>query len=693
MAKKRNSIDVILKRAEKLFETGNYLLAEKEFKKAKQKQNSPEIEEKLAICLKNTQGIKGREWVKKGQKAESRNDLSGAVSCYREAESLLHETWLGDKIRDLEQSLLGGEMVAKAETAVRNKDYQTAFGLYTELAQIHKNENYLSDSAICLVKGNMFDQAIELFKSLNSLNDAAHYHFGYALAKQGRYIDAIGQWEMIDSVDTAFLSQQHQVLELAFKQLNAAMNTGADINGILTDALRLLAAKAAPGNDRLTKGLEVLSDYCRLSLVMPLWESGDYGAVATLLDTMVFKKDPAITVLCAVTYYHLAETQADYTGPMADHWLTAVYSMDLAKAVGDDPEKQDRVRQRLIRMAENRINTMAGSKDLNGAVARHFDIDKSLMADLLAISGNRHGNPPLPWICTPCFSKRYGLSDAVLALIRENRDYFRDEEHFLSTGACYSRAGESFYALKTGSAKAAFDLLGEMDVGTSDAPDSADEFTNYARGLIRFEYGKFVLENGEKNFLDYFDSTAGLFETVPGIEKQFSQEMMQDEGRHLFEYEALLGFLYRSRPSGPISEAYSFLMGQTAIVKFNMGKINNKQCNVALENALGIDPGNEYVLHFKEHIAIDLEMEALYNAMNKRKMGKAVTLATKSVFPEVRDKFFEFIEQMMEQIEEGGLEKPYRIAELNDLLKFCMAVDPDHPTIDTLEMKLQLTGD
>jgi len=688
MAKKRNSIDVILKRAEKLFETENYLLAEKEFKKAKQKQNSPEIEEKLAICLKNTQGIKGREWVKKGQKAESRNDLSGAISCFREAESLLHETWIGDKIRELEQSLLGCEMVAKAETAVRNKAYQAASDFYMQLAQIHKNENYLSDSAVCLVKAKVFDQAIELFESLNSLGDTARYHFGYALAKQGRYIDALVQWEMIDSGDSAFRLQQHQVQDLAFEQLNASMKAGADINGILADADRLLAGKAVLGNDGLVKGLEGISDYCRLSLAIPLWETGDYGAVAGLLDALVFKKDPAITVLCAVTYYHLAETQADYTGPMADHWMTAVYSMDLTKAVGNDLEKQDKVRQRLIRMAENRINTMAGSKNLNSAIPKHFDIDKSLMADLLAISGNPPGSAAVPWICTPCFSKRYGLSDAVLALIRENRDYFRDEEHFLFTGACYSRVGESFYALKTGSAKEAFNLLEKMD-----PPDSGDEFTNYALGLIRFEYGKFVLENGEKNFLDYFDSTVRLFETVPGIEKQFSQEMMQYDGQCLFEYEALLGFLYQLRPSGPISEAYSFFMGQVAVHKFNREKINIKQCYVALEKALGIDPGNEYVILLKENIAIDLETETLFNAMNKRKMGKAVALATKSSFPEIRDKFFEFIEQMMEQIEDSELENPHRIVELNELLNCSMAVDSLHPIIDTLEMKIQLLGD
>lgn len=103
--------------------------------------------------------------------------------------------------------------------------------------------------------------------------------FGYAPAKQGRYTDALGQWEMIDSGDkTAFIAQQHQVLDLAVKQLNASMNAGSDINWILADAGRLLDGKSVHGNDRLVKGLGVLSDYCRLSLAKPLWETGDYGA-------------------------------------------------------------------------------------------------------------------------------------------------------------------------------------------------------------------------------------------------------------------------------------------------------------------------------------------------------------------------------------------------------------------------------
>ena len=58
MAKKKKKIDTILKRAENLFKTGNFLLAEKEFKKVEKRLNSNEIAEKLEICRKETRAIK-----------------------------------------------------------------------------------------------------------------------------------------------------------------------------------------------------------------------------------------------------------------------------------------------------------------------------------------------------------------------------------------------------------------------------------------------------------------------------------------------------------------------------------------------------------------------------------------------------------------------------------------------------------
>ncbi len=690
MAKKRNKLDTILNRAEKLFETKNYLLAEIEFKKARQKLNSPEIEEKLAICLKYTQEIKGREFVKKGQKALGKNDISEAVSCFREAEKLLQESWIKDKILDLEQSLSGSEAAARAEIAARNKDYPAAADLYLELAQMDNNEKYLARGAICLVKGNAFNKAVELFKALDSFNDAAHYHFGYALAKQGRYLEALARWEMIDSRDADFLGQFNQVLGLAFGQLKAALKAGADINEMLAGANRLLGLGAVRDNDALVKGLEILADYCRLSLMMPLWETGDYSAVAQLLDAMVSGADPAINILYAATYYHLAETQPDLAGALSDYWLSAVYSGGLM-AVGQDSEKQDKVRQQLIRMAEKRFSSMAGfGNGCNSTAAKQFGIDKTLMADLWAISRDRQASLPKLRICSPGFANRYGFSETILTLIRENKAHFRDETHYLETGACYSRAWESFYALKTGNTQSAFDLLGQTGI---DAAEPADEFTRYALALVRFKYGHIAIANKDKNFLDYFDAAGRLFAAIPGIEEQFLQEMMQYEGPHVIEYEAVLSFLHKLRPSEPIAEALSFFMGQAAVARFNMGKINNKQFMVTLGKALGIDPDNEFVLQLREQTDMEVELEALYNAMNKRKMGKAATLAKKSRFPEIRDRFFDFIEQMMKFIQDSGPENSFRTVEYTDLINTCMAVDPYHPVIKTLKMKIQLLKD
>ena len=691
MAKKRNKFDTILKRAEKLFETGNYLLAEIEFKKARQKQNSPEIEEKLAACLKHTLEIKGQEFIKKGQKALGKNDLPGAISCFREAEALLHEPWISDKIRELEQRLSGGEIAARAEAAVRQEDYPAAADMYMELGRTHGDESCLARAAICLVKSHAFNKAVDLFGSLSSLDDAGLYHFGYALAKLGRYQDALARWEMVDSRDAAFMAQQRRVLDLAFNQLKGFLAAGADANEILagTDQLldRLSHMEIFRDNGSLIRSFEILADCCSVSLIAPLWESGDYKAAARLLAKMVSTANTPIATLCAATYYHLAEKEPAFSGFLSEFWFPAVYSNGFSP-FEDDPETQTRIRQRLIRMAEKRISEAAGgADDANNKAAQQFETDKILMADLEAILREQGEETPGLWICPPGFAMSHGFSDAILALIRKNKDFFRDEVHYLETGACYSRAGEGFYPLKTGHAQISVELLEQMATA-----EPVDEFTKYALALVRFKFGKMAIENNDKNYLDYFDSTAWLFETAPGIEQQFSQEMMQYEGSYVFEYESVLRFLHQLRPSKLISEVYSFFMGQAAVVRVNMGKINNKQFMVALDKALGIDPENEFVIQLREEGAMEQELEALFNAMNKRKMGKAAALAGKSDFPEVRERFFGFIEQMMEFIQESGSENSFRAVEYTDLINACTAVDPSHPVINNLKLKIQLLG-
>ena len=114
---------------------------------------------------------------------------------------------------------------------------------------------------------------------------------------------------------------------------------------------------------------------------------------------------------------------------------------------------------------------------------------------------------------------------------------------------------------------------------------------------------------------------------------------------------------------------------------------------VVLEKALKISPDNEFVLHTLEQTMIDLEIETLFNAMNKYKLSKEARLARQSAYPEVCDRYFEFGEQILEQIGSSGLDLQFQKIDLLDLMSSCVTVDPDHPLIDSIKNELQFIGD
>jgi predicted Zn-dependent protease len=60
MKKKKKNIEEVLARAEKLFAHGNFPLAKKEFEKAQKKLKREDIAEKIRICRKEAETLKGR---------------------------------------------------------------------------------------------------------------------------------------------------------------------------------------------------------------------------------------------------------------------------------------------------------------------------------------------------------------------------------------------------------------------------------------------------------------------------------------------------------------------------------------------------------------------------------------------------------------------------------------------------------
>lgn len=686
MAKKKKKIDVILNRAQKLFAAENYLLAEKEFEKALKKDQSGEIVEKLDICRQKNRFAKGKLLVKKGYNAVKTNALQEAIDCFTQAQHLLDDPGLSEKILELEQQLRVGSIDGTAKKVEASGDYAKAANLYEQIWQKTGNQIFCTRSGVCHVKAGCDEQAVRIFQQADVQDDAGCYYYGFALAKTGQYPEAVIQWEKIDSRENAFIAQKKQVLPLAFSGLYRALEKGADINNIRSSAYQLQGIARRLGQTALAKNFGKMYNYCSMELLAVLWEQEKYVEIADLLEQVPFSNDPVFISLKAKTCYHLSKDNEAYLYPMVQSWFTAIFFQNPAVEFFDNPEDPKKIHQRLICLAEQRINGHAGSETVNRAAAL-FAVEKKLIMDLEAIYMESHTNTTR--ICTPFYAALSGRSQHILSVIRQNRAYFTDQEHYLETGGFYSGAWQSLYALRAGDPDKAHALVLEA----IDAGCPGDEFFDYAVELVRFSFGQACLERGEKKYLPNFSSTHTLFASAPSIEQRFSDMLIRYDGDRMAEYELVVKHLYEKRPSLPISRALSEIMASMAIRRYNAGQITDRQLASVLRKALEINPDNDLANRTLTQTFKDIEMDDIMEALYKNKMQKAASIAAASEYPEVEEFFFQEAEVFFDQVCTSEIEKESMTIVFHKLRNACETVDASHTVMDKINEKLADLGE
>ena len=686
MAKKKKKIDILLKRAEKLFKAGNFLSAEKKFEQIQNKLDTNKIAKKLEICREKTRSIKGKKFVEQGHNAVKKNNLPEAIVCFQEAYKFLKEPWLSDKINEMQYQLTGHKIGVEAIEAEISGEYIVAADLYARAWKKNNHQGFILKGAVCHIKAENYLKAVALFDKSDLSDDTALYYYGFALAKIGKYYDALKLWKKIDTLDSQFIEQKQIVFSLACSRLGNTFNKEEDINGVHHKANDLLGIATAIGDTKLIVMLETICTYSKLVLIETLWEQKQFVAIANLLSQMVQFNDSFILALNAKTYFHLSRESSDFLESMMTYWLTAIYSNEIAEGFSDNEDKRKKAQYQLIRCAEEQINRHRDSRSARHA-ASYLTIEKKLLKDISAVS-LKH-NQGFHQTCTPHYASIFGLSDTILDLIKHNKNKFKDPEHYLETGGYYSKAGESLYALKTGDTKKALSLIKPIE-----SSSKKNEFTDYVVRLVQFEFGRTALKNNEKEYLQYFTLTPKLFESVPAIEKRFINKILQRYNeKQLIAYDKLLTLLHKKRPSDLICEAYSCMMIQLAISKYNQRKIKNKQLKVVAAKALKIYPNNAFARHILNKTTIFLESEMIHNAMDKNKFMKAARLARQSAYPEVCDNFFEFMEDLIEHLNLSDLEPAEQKMFLHDLYRACMDVDPYHLVIDLINEELKLLED
>ncbi len=685
MAKKKKKIDAILNRAHKLFDAQNYLLAEKEFEKARKKAPSSDIDEKLDICREKNRSEKGKLLVKKGYSAIKNHALQEAISCFTQAQQLMDDPGLSEKIQELEQQIQVGSIHETAGNAEESGNYVTAAALYEQIWQETDNSRFCIRSGVCHVKAGSEDQAIRIFQQAKPLDDTGCYYYGFALAKTGHYPEAITQWEKINTRIPALIPQKIQVLSLAFSTLYHALEKGMDIETIRSHAKDLKKLARTLDQSELADHFDMLYHYCSMTLLEIWWKQEAYEKIADLLEQTTAFKPLEFIALKAKTGYHLAEKNEAFLYPMVQSWFTAIFYQHPVEKFVDNPEKQQQIRQQLTRLAEQRIDGHTGSPTVRQAAAL-FAVEKKLITDMEAMYQASRSDTPR--ICTPFYAAITGRSEDILSDIRKNRDFFKDPEHYLETGGGYSRAWESLYALQTGDVDKAHDLIEQIIEDNA----SLDEFVEYVVARVWLAYGQACLERGEKKFLPFFSSIPALFDAAPSIEQRFADRLARYDGDRKAEYETLLKWLYEKRPSPPVARALSAIMSTLAVSRFNKNQFHDQQLAAMLKKALDIHPENQFARHNLKLTRIDIQKNDILEALYKNKIGKAADIVLESEYPEMEAFFFSEVEDMLDMLSSTIPDKGFLTIMLHRLRDACESVDDTHYLVEKINDNLTNPG-
>lgn len=667
--------EAILARAEELFQKGSYLLAERAFEKAGKMLGRENLHEKIEICRREIRKCNAEDLAKKAKKLARGGNPREALACFEEAYDVLKEDWILKKIERMKDLTLNLDTNREARDAEASGQYLKAARLYEQASVNHKKEDLILKQAECLIKAEEYEEAASALERISLKEPRQWYDYGFSLARTGKYCQCLKAWEKISSIDVHFVEQKALVCDLLVSDLCDRFEKEKDLGKVYSEGKYLMDV----GYERA--GLPELMKQCTLSWIETLWKEEQYETILGLFaDYSMSDMDAALLQLRARVSLKFAEESGGHVEDLAMFWLSAVFSWDL-ESVSREMKDDEAVRNLLVQRGEDLVKYYAKSNgDAAEKILAQWSLEKNAIECLYTLARER-GESGL-MICTPSLAAGLKKSSEVVRFIRKNRDFFKNREKYLMTGCCYSPAWESFSFLSGDEY--------EKAVETLPAHVDGDAFLDYGIGRVLFAYGLFCMKNGEMPPDRYAQSVATLMGAVPEYENQLVERALEaEELNPLRAYEEALQELNARRPSKILNDALSLVMSRRALEMSHAGLINNKVLTMALNKALEINPENEHARGLLEDADTNQELMELEKALDRFKMNRACRIARETKNDEVRKLFFQFLEDILEELEETASSDSRRIFILRDIYKWCASVDGNHDIMYDIEKMLE----
>ena len=684
MKEKPQSPESILARAEEFFSRENYLVALREFEKAACVLQRDDIRDKINICKKEMRRLRLKDLIKRGERHLGKKNIRKALRCFEEAYAIGGEDRLKERIDQLKENLAQRDSFQDARDAEAAGHFERAADLYGKALAGRAREDIIVKQACCFIRAGKHSEAASALRRIPSTSprreqwqaemlpdQGLQYDYGFALAGAGRYYECLKVWDSIESRDSGFIKQKESVRNFLEADLHRRFDSGGDCKRILEEGKYL---RDSAGRDSIGD----LVEYCKYALIDRLWEEERYEDIRELLLPYPERMDAHLLALYAKVFYKLAELSAEYLTGLRMYWLSAIYDPEIAAQFSSGNELRNEVRKVLAGEAEELIKKYNNTGNiLAKKVLACWNVEKKLIEDLYALVGKRKELSHL--IRTPVFAEACGLTSGILSLIKNNRDFFSDERRYLSAGSYYSAAASSLFYIETG----------EYEKALPGLPGAIDsEFTGYGVERVKFAYGMHCLDTGKETPERYFRSSAILFEKEPAYEQELIDQAVQcHELDALQRYEKVLSDIHSGRPTKGIADTLSLVMTRRSVLMYNADQISLKVLATTARKALELNPENELAGGTLDNLQLDLEIEELFKAMNNHKMGKACRLAAESEHREVRESFFEFINDIFQDLDAMMLDRREKLLLLNKLAGWCSRVDASHPLLNRINMK------
>lgn len=666
--------EAILARAERLFQKGNYLLAEREFEKAGEMLGLENLYEKIEVCRREIKKCNAKDLAKRAKKIARDGNPRSALACFEEAYDVLKEDWILKKIERLKDLALSLDTTREARDAEASGQYLKAASLYEQIFINDKKEDLILKQADCFIKAEEYEKAVPTLERISMKGPREWYDYGFSLARTGKYCQCLKAWEKISSQDERFVEQKALICDLLVSDLYDRFEKGKDLDKVHNEGKYLIDS----GYERA--GLLDLMKQCALSWIETLWKEERYETILGLLAVYSMSTmDAALLQLRAKVSFKLTEQTRGHVEDLAMFWLSAVFSGDLG-GVSREAKDNEAVRNLLVQRGEDLIKRCAKSNgDAAEKILAEWTLEKTAVENLYALARERDKSGLM--ICTPSLAEALKKSNEIARFIRKNRGFFKNKEQYFVTGCCYSSAWESFSFLSGGEYEKAVEIL--------PAHVDGDAFVDYGIGRVLFAYGLFCMENGERPPDRYAQSVANLMEAVPEYENQLVEKALDvAEMDPLRAYEEALHDLHARRPSKSLDDTLSLVMSRRALEMSFEGLINNKVLTMTLNKALAINPENEHARGLLEDAGTNQEIIELERALDRFKMNRACKIARETENDEVRKAFFLFFGNTLEELKkEMAFSDSKRI--LKDIHKWCASVDNDHDILYDIQDMLE----